>query len=217
MDNYEKAKKQAEKYFLTQDQEALFRRCPFAYDENYIFVPFLAHDYRICRKTGRVEKSCDGFSTTEDANFEETLSIFDFLFHEGTHKHLSGTWAPVDSLRGRPNTLASMPAFHSALSQMFDRDHAAFHAACQDLGGTAVPMGDIGYKIPVFPNFSVIVKFYAADEDFPAQTVILWDENTLSFLRYETTFYIAGHLLKQLSAPGRFSSQADPHHGKNSP
>lgn len=199
MDNYEKAKKQAEKYFLTQDQEAIFRRCPFSYDGDFIFVPFLGADYRICRKTGKVEKSGDGFASVREAGFEEALSIFDFLCFEEENKRLSGKWAPVDSLKGRPVTLASMPGFYSGISRLFDQDHAAFHRACQALKGRKVPMGDIGYEIPVFPDFSVIIKFYAADEDFPAQTVILWDENTLSFLRYETTFYIASHLLKCLA------------------
>ena len=45
---------------------------------------------------------------------------------------------------------------------------------------------------------SVIVKFYGADEEFPAQITVLWDENTLQYLYYETTFYIVGFLFKKI-------------------
>ena len=108
MDNYEKAKKQAEKYFLGQDRQRMLSTCPFAYDESYIYVPFLGQDYRICRKSGMVEKSSDGFLTYKEGNFEECLSIFDFLCHQGEGKQRSRTWAPVDSLKGHPVTMPGL-------------------------------------------------------------------------------------------------------------
>ena len=76
---------------------------------------------------------------------------------------------------------------------------AAFCAACEALGGIPVKMGDIGYQFPVFGPLSVILKFYHSDEDFPASCTLLWDANTLQFLFYETTFYIAGFLLKSIA------------------
>ena len=56
-------------------------------------------------------------------------------------------------------------------------------------------MGDLGFRFPVFGDLSVILKFYRADEDFPASLTLLWDENMLQFVFYETVFYMAGHLL----------------------
>lgn len=196
MDNYEKAKKQAQEYFLTLDQGEFLKSCPFSYDESYIYVEFLGCPYGLCRKTGRIENRRE----KREAGFEETLSIFDFLCHRGENKRLKGVWAPVDSLKGRPKALASLGGFYDELSKGFDRNQAAFRRACEELGAEAVSMGDIGYKFSVFPDFPVILKFYASDEDFPAQTVLLWDENTLSYLYYETTFYIAGHLLRKITA-----------------
>ncbi len=196
MDNYETAKKQAQRHFLTLDQERLLQSCPFPCDAEEISVEFLGCAYRLCRKTGKIV-SCE---TGKEAGFEETLSIFDFLCHGGAQKKLSGLWAPVNSLKGRPKTLAALGGFYGELSKVFDRDPAAFRRACEKLGGEAVAMGDVGYKFFVFPGFPVILKFYASDEDFPAQTLLLWDENTLEYLYYETTFYIAGHLLKKIAA-----------------
>ena len=42
------------------------------------------------------------------------------------------------------------------------------------------------------------LKFYHSDEDFPPSVTLLWDENMLQFVYYETVFYIAGVLLRRL-------------------
>ena len=59
-------------------------------------------------------------------------------------------------------------------------------------------MGDIGYRFGVFADLDAILKFYHSDEDFPASVTLLWEENMLQFVYYETVFYIAGALLRQL-------------------
>ena len=43
-----------------------------------------------------------------------------------------------------------------------------------------------------------ILRFYDADEEFPAQLQLLWDKNTCNYIHYETTFYIAAHLFQTL-------------------
>ena len=127
------------------------------------------------------------------------MSIFDLLCHDGKNKTLSGVWAGVNNLKGRPNTIGVGTDFHAEISRVFDSDIPAFKKACEALGGIAVPFGDIGYKIPIFRDFSIIIKFYYSDDEFPAQTTILWDENTLEFVYYETAFYIAGFVLHEIA------------------
>jgi hypothetical protein len=71
-------------------------------------------------------------------------------------------------------------------------------AACSSLGGTPVQMGDVGFSLPVFGQLRAIMKFYESDEDFPANITFLWDENMLSFVFYETVFYVAGFILEAI-------------------
>ena len=59
-------------------------------------------------------------------------------------------------------------------------------------------MGDIGFCFPLFADLKVQLKFYHSDEDFPATITLLWEENMLSYVYYETVFYIAGVLLCRL-------------------
>ena len=203
MDNYLLSRDRAQQYFLNFDQEMLVKIWKLRHDGSTLFVPFFGREYAVCRKTGRVFRE-DG----SEAGFEETLSIFDLLCHEGSSKTLSGRWAPVNSLDGMGATAGVGTAFHTGISAVFDKDPAAFRAACEALGGIPVRMGDIGYQFPVFGPLSVILKFYHSDEDFPASCTLLWDANTLQFLFYETTFYIAGFLLHTLAGamqPGRES------------
>ena len=59
-------------------------------------------------------------------------------------------------------------------------------------------MGDAAYRFTVFEQLTLILKFYRADEDFPASLVILWENETLSYLLYETVFYVQGYLLSRI-------------------
>ena len=52
----------------------------------------------------------------------------------------------------------------------------------------------------MFPFLPVQLRFWDADEEFPAQLRFLWDRNTLKFLHFETVYYVIGHLLGKLAA-----------------
>lgn len=194
MDNYRLSRDRAQAYFLNFDQESLIRTWHLKHDDAALYVPFLHLEYQICRQTGRVLRP-DG----TEAGYSEVLSIFDLLCHEGENKCLSGRWAPVNSLDGLRGTAGVATDFHESISAVFDRDPDAFRAACEAIGGQTVACGDIGYRFSVFGDFSVILKFYHSDEEFPAATTLLWDANTLQFIFYETVFYIAGFLLHTIA------------------
>ena len=195
MNNYELSRDRAQAYFLGFDQEAIIRTWALASDANWLYVDFLGRPYRICRKDGSILRQWDD----SRAGFNEVLSIYDLLCHAGSEKFVSGTFAPVNSLKHRPRAVGVGTSFHSACAGVFDRDPEAFRNACAALGGQAVPLGDVGFRFPVFGPLEVILKFYHADEDFPASVTLLWDAETLRFVYYETVFYIAGHLLSMIS------------------
>ena len=57
---------------------------------------------------------------------------------------------------------------------------------------------DIAYRLDLFPFLPIRLQFWQADEEFPASFQLHWDMNTLDFVHYETTYYIAGHLYSRL-------------------
>ena len=190
MDNYEISRDRAQAYFLGFDQNAIIRSWKLEHDEANLYVTFFGRRYAVSRKTGTVTRQWNG----EQAEHGEVLSIFDLLCHAGESKNVSGQYAPVNSLKGRP-PMGVGTDFYTGIASRFDRDAEAFTQACRELGGTPVNVGDLGFRFPVFGELSVILKFYRADEDFPASLTLLWDENMLQFVFYETVFYMAGYLL----------------------
>ena len=192
-DNYQISRDRAQEYFLGFDQQKLIDVWQLSHDADWLYTDFLGKPYRICRATGRVIRMAD----EQEAGFEEALSIFDLLCHEGEVKSCSGRFAPVNSLKGRPPIGVGVD-FHAKTASCFDRDPERFRQACLELGGTPMALGDIGFSFPVFAGLRVQVKFYHADEDFPASVVLLWDENMLQYAYYETVFYIAGFLLHSI-------------------
>ena len=195
MNNYELSRDRAQSYFLSFDQETVVHTWNLTSDDQWLYVTFLGRPYRICRRDGSIFRQWDG----SQAGFNEVLSIYDLLCHQEREKFTSGTFAPVNSLKSRPRAIGVGTSFHTASAARFDRDPDAFQKACTALGGASVQMGDLGFRFPVFGPLDVILKFYHADEDFPASLTLLWDDETLRYIYYETIFYIAGHLLSMIA------------------
>lgn len=193
MDNYAVSRDRAQRYFLGFDQQAMIRGWQLKYDDTSIYVDFLGRRYRICRATGAVCR----LPERVPADHNEVLSIFDLLCHESGEKTIAGCYAPVNSLKGNA-AVGVGTDFYGKFAQRADCDPEGFRRACLRCGGEAVRMGDMGFRFPVFGQLDVILKFYHSDEDFPASITLLWDENMLRFVYYETVFYIAGALLRRL-------------------
>ena len=193
MDNYEISRDRAQSYFLNFDQDALIQRWKLFHDDETLQLDFFGRPYFICRKTGAIHRQ-DGSA----AGFEETLTIFDLLCHQDGSAKSSGRYAPVNSLKGAAKGAGVETDFYRSYADAFDQAPEQFSSACLALGGRPVPMGDGGFRFTMFRNLDVSLKFYHADEDFPASITLLWDENLLDFMFYETVFYAAGFLLKTI-------------------
>ena len=193
--NYARQAVAVRQEFLRWDQADMIARFSLEHDGDFLYLPFFTQPYRIWRKTGKVERILpQGF---REGDFNEVFSIYDALCREkrGT---LTGRFCAVNAL---PNVVRS-----SGLGErLFDEAAVRFGGkldqlskACRALGGTPEPGGDVAYRLPVFPFFPIILRFWDGDEEFAPQLRILWDENTQQFVRYETTYYIVGHLLRCL-------------------
>ena len=194
MDNYEISRDRAQRYFLGFDQDELVKRWNLQGDERNLYVDLCGVGYCIDRNSGAVFRQADGVAAT----YEQALSIFDLLCHRGEEKILSGSFAPVNSLRGNA-AVGVTTNFHTAFAKRADKDPETFRSACLRCGGQILPIGDMGFRFPIFAELEVQLKFYHSDEDFPASITLLWDENMLRYVYYETVFYIAAVLLRQLT------------------
>jgi hypothetical protein len=75
---------------------------------------------------------------------------------------------------------------------------AAFRAAAEKMGATELPHGDAGYQFNLIGGYQMQIMVWEGDEEFPPSVRFLWDENTLSYLFFETTYYIMGDFLRRV-------------------
>ena len=133
-----------------------------------------------------------------NAGFGEGLSVLDWLCDRKPDAAASMQFAPIGSLPGvyvgGGNLSMDMPGLARAIHE----NPEGFRRACANMGAEPQKMGDMGVLLRFFPDLPMCLKFYFGDEEFPPQLTLLWDKNTLRFVRYETIYYIAGCLQKRL-------------------
>ena len=192
--NYDVTRDRVESEFLKYDQESMIEKFHLVHDPNFLYIRFLSQDYRVNRKTGRVERLPEAVH----AGFHETMTIFDVLCESKPDCRLSGEFVRVNDLDGVTKTARLGGNLFDGSAKAFTHRVDALKAACEKLGGMAGTVGDASYRIPMFDFLPVTLQFWDADDEFDAVLKIMWDRRTLDFMRYETTWYAAGHLLKRI-------------------
>ena len=125
------------------------------------------------------------------------LTIFDYLCDAKPGRTPAGEFVSMASLGGHVHT--GLADRSGPLEKAIDADPAAFRRACLSLGGSEVTGGDLCFELKIFPDLPLRLRFWHADEEFPPALDLLWDKNALDFLRYETTWYAAGVLRRQIA------------------
>ena len=182
--------------FLTYEVENLLKNPGVTLWEKGVQTTFFSLPVHLDRTTGSIVL-IDGEKEIE-CDFSPTLSILDYVCDRITSAFAANVFCPGTSLPGAFVGGSGLVMKNGALEERIEKDPAAFQKACESLGGVATGAGDMGYRLHFFPDLCMELKFYFADEDFPPQLTFLWDKNILQFVRYETVYYIAGCLTREL-------------------
>lgn len=192
--NYEIMRDSMQKKFLKYDQEHMIEKFNLKYDEDYLYIRFCKDWYRIHRRTGKVEGSADHFASCTDAGYNETMSIFDVLCDSKEGCSLSGRFCNMDQLKERFVLPVRVAAFSfSRFAALMERPQCL--AGPVRLWAEKRTIGDVSYCLYPFDFLPMMLQFWNSDEEFPANLKIMWDENVLDYVRYETTFFIVSHML----------------------
>lgn len=195
-DNYRIQLKQAKKYFLRYDQPGLIRKLGLPSDEDYLYTRLFGSEYRICRQTGDCSRRAG--KTWVDANtHSEVMTLLDLICDSREDRHLSHRWKDMVSFG---------QLFHRGLQETdpwalrFDRNPEGLRQGCLALGAEPFPNGDVAYIIEVFDGLKLVVQLWHSEEEFPPSLRLLWDENALMYLKYETMYFAKALLLHRLEA-----------------
>lgn len=198
--NYEITKRRVQKDFLKYDQEKMIQKFSLKADENYLYITFIGHSYRICRKSGYLEWSEDNFVTCVEGNFNEALTIYDLLCDSKENCHAANDFINLNSLSTLQSSSKKLGdgLFHGE-DKIFDHKDRLFGKVCEKLGGIKAGKGDVAYELPLFDFLPCRIQFWNSDDEFDAQLQIFVDKNVLKFIRYETVWYAVSHLMKRLT------------------
>ena len=195
-DNYALQAQSAKERFLTYDQQAIIEKFHLSWDADYLYPVLLGCPYRLCRKTGNLERK-EGACWTDGNSFGEVMTLLDMLCDAREDRRLSGRYKQQQHF-GLMFHQDLTDGAASPLALAFDEDEAALKQACHALGGKDFPGGDYGCTIELFDGLAIGLLFWHGDEEFEPRQRTFWDENALMWLRYETMYYAVGILQRQL-------------------
>ena len=196
INNYLLQARQAKARFASYDQNRLIAKLDLPFDETYLYVSMLQEPYRIHRTSGDIHRKTDaGWVNAE--SYEEVMTLLDLTCDSRENRFLTGHWKNMTDfgLLFHRNLLEGKA---EPLAEKFEADPEGFRKACEALGGKPLDLGDISYAIELFDGLSILVQLWFGDEEFPAGLRLLWDENALMYIKYETMYFAKALLLQKI-------------------
>lgn len=196
--NYDAMRNAMEAEFLKYDQDRMINRFGLIHDREYLYIRFVGTKYRVNRFSGRVEACLRSEEGYAHADYNVSMTIFDVLCCAKSGCCLSGRYVPVNSLKNVVQSASLGSGLFENEGKFFTNKRELLREACEKLGGVPWGNGDVSYEIPLFDFLPVVLQFWDADDEFDAVLKLMWDENILIYMHYETTYFAAAHLLSRL-------------------
>ena len=180
--------------FLEMDQEELIRKFQLEADEEFLYIIYFSKKFRIDRKNGFITE--DGKSP----GFDTVMNIYNTFYYSAAHPLASGNLVAFRQVkRVYPFEAAYRRTIISRLQELFAGKTEELRKACEALGGTLLPQGDVGYVLPVFPFLNIAVLFWDKDEEFEAQANMLFDSEITEFMHEENVVCVAADAVYYLT------------------
>lgn len=180
--------------FLEMDQEELIRKFQLEADEEFLYIIYFSKRFRIDRKNGFITE--DGKSP----GFDTVMNIYNTFYYSAAHPMASGNLVAFRQVkRVYPFEAAYRRTIISRLQELFSGKTEELRKACEALGGTLLPQGDVGYVLPVFPFLNIAVLFWDKDEEFEAQANMLFDSEITEFMHEENVVCVAADAVYYLT------------------
>ena len=172
--------------FLEMDQEELIRKFQLVADEEFLYIIYFSKRFRIDRKNGFITEN------GKSPGFDTVMNIYNTFYYSAAHPVASGNLVAFRQVKKvYPFEAAYRRTIISRLQELFAGKTEELRKACEALGGTLLPQGDVGYVLPVFPFLNIAVLFWDKDEEFEAQANMLFDSEITEFMHEENVVCVA--------------------------
>lgn len=133
-----------------------------------------------------------------EADYNESMTIYDVLCYSKDSCRLSGNYCPVNMLKGIVPSAALGVSMFQKSADDFNGKLKELESACSILGEKINIKGDVAAKLYPFSFMPIIVQYWEADDEFPANLKFMFDENILEYMHYETIFFMTGHIVNRI-------------------
>lgn len=203
--NYDKVRENWRKKFLDMNQEALIGKFHLENDENALYVDYYSHRIRIDRRNGEL---CYADNTEKVPTFNTAMDIYNMFYYAAPAPVASGNMVAFREVkRVYPFEQAYRNNILSQVEKYFNGQPDLLRKACEELKGTPLRQGDVGYLIPVFPFLNIAIFFWDGDEEFPAKANMLFDSNITDFMHEENVVGVASDLVYYLMEAAHIESK----------
>lgn len=166
------------------------------FTNNKFYLDFIGTPIEVTYPEGLVFKK----DTQEELGLIEKILILHYLTNAGgspiLNRSISFKELPGGSIYIEPFTNRCI----RPLIQIFGNDLASFQKSAEKLGGLKGKHGDLSYCFYPLPRIPVTLVLWAADEEFPANANILFDESAADYLHTEDYAFLCGMLAGKLKA-----------------
>ena len=192
--NYEQVIENWRQKFLEMDQEALIRKFNLEADADGLYIIYFSRRIRIDRKTGEITDN------GKRPGFDTVMNIYNTFYYASPAPVASGNLVAFRQVkRVYPFEAAYRKTIISRLQDTFSGKTKELKKACEALGGTPLPQGDVGYVLPVFQFLNIAVLFWDKDEEFEAQANMLFDSEITEFMHEENVVCVAADAVYYLT------------------
>lgn len=126
-----------------------------------------------------------------------------YLLHGGRGEN-AGRFVPYRELPGGQDFARSLSGLvEDRLARSFSGRQAELEAAARSLGGRPAPeaaSGDAVFRFQALPGVPLVIGFYDADPEFPAEAKLLYDLTAPNFLDLECLAVLGLLLVQELEA-----------------
>lgn len=192
--NYEQVIENWRRKFLEMDQVALIRKFDLEADDEALYITYFSRKLRIDRKNGVITDQ------GVRPGFDTVMNIYNTFYYAAEHPVASGNLVAFRQVkRVYPFEAAYRRTIIFRLQKTFSGKTAELKKACEILGGTPLPQGDVGYVLPVFPFLNIAVLFWDKDEEFDAQANMVFDSEITEFMHEENVVCVAADAVYYLT------------------
>ena len=192
--NYKQVIENWRRKFLEMDQVALIRKFDLEADDEALYITYFSRKLRIDRKNGVITDQ------GVRPGFDTVMNIYNTFYYAAEHPVASGNLVAFRQVkRVYPFEAAYRRTIIFRLQKTFSGKTAELKKACEILGGTPLPQGDVGYVLPVFPFLNIAVLFWDKDEEFDAQANMLFDSEITEFMHEENVVCVAADAVYYLT------------------